>query len=333
KSSDTLEQINSSKWIPLGQPFNFSKGAIPAINFSEIETRYLLVSFDISDAGLIGNFGATGPMNVNQASFNIGKGVQNSSTVQKAPAPVIDFDFASFFTGSRVAFVSGGDIENVHYLLDEDPSTVYTFPEGEESVLILDLRKETKMSGFNSKYKATSPGQVEVYMLDHLPTYFYNKSESNVATIKDQNGMVQRAELAGLSDQDFQNFMAAQRSRRIISVPKSYFENLENAYKADVNASDERTISIINEIERRYVIFRFVPENTDSEAGIQSAVYRPGDASFSLRQAQSGSGMSFGGVQVIGDVEFEDVFVTMDQQISQPGPPGNTPASPPQISQ
>ncbi|MEM7791197.1 MAG: hypothetical protein AAF546_07340, partial [Verrucomicrobiota bacterium] len=41
KSSDTLEQINSSKWIPLGQPFNFSKGAIPAINFSEIETRYL----------------------------------------------------------------------------------------------------------------------------------------------------------------------------------------------------------------------------------------------------------------------------------------------------
>ncbi|MEM8867378.1 MAG: hypothetical protein AAGC73_03840 [Verrucomicrobiota bacterium] len=331
KSSDTLEPVNSAKWVPLNQPVSFSKGVIPSVSFSEIETRYLMVSFDISDTGLIGNFGATGPMSISQATFNIGKG-EDSSSVQKAASPIIDFDFASFFTGSRVVFISGGDIENVHYLLDEDPSTTYAFPEGEESVMILDLRKETKMSGFNSKYVAKSSGEVQVYMLDHLPTYFYEASQPTVATLTDQHGMVQRAELASYGKFSYDSFLAAQSAHQVVSVPTSYFDSIENAYSEDVMANDERTINIISEIERRYVVFRFIPSQGE-KAGVQSAVYRPGDAQFQIQQAQSGSGISFGGVQVIGDVEFEDIFVTMDEQITQPGPAGNTPLSPPQISQ
>lgn len=68
-SSDTLEEVESGKWATLTQAVNFNRGVIPSITFPEIETRYILIRFNIDKPGLIGNFGATGPLNITQAEF------------------------------------------------------------------------------------------------------------------------------------------------------------------------------------------------------------------------------------------------------------------------
>lgn len=73
-TSDTLEPIKSKQWTKLTKPVGFSNGVIPSITFPEIETRYILVHFEISNIGLIGNFGVTGPLATTQAGFTLGKG-------------------------------------------------------------------------------------------------------------------------------------------------------------------------------------------------------------------------------------------------------------------
>jgi hypothetical protein len=73
-ASDTLEPIESSQWLKLTNSAKFTEGVIPSVTFSEVETRYIQVHFEISNAGLIGNFGVTGPITTSRAEFTLDKG-------------------------------------------------------------------------------------------------------------------------------------------------------------------------------------------------------------------------------------------------------------------
>jgi len=329
KASDTLEEVESRNWIEVTDNVAFGQDEIPSVTFPEVNTRYLLISLDIEKAGKIGNFGATGPLKITEAEFTVGKGEETDDVI-KAQSPIIDFDFGASYTGSRIAFISGGPLEKVLNLLDEDPTTTYDFPNGEEAVMILDLKKETKFRTFTAQYTTSMSGLVQVYMVDHLPSYFENV-EPAVATAESPEGYVERAAIASNAD-DWQALLAA-RTYETVRVPESYFLEIENSYQARVSPNEDRAVQIFDELERRYVIFRFIPEGLDSDAGIESALYQPGVYDRTARRAQA-SPISFSGVQVIGDVEFEDIFFTMESEQGEPGgPPEDPPDDPPVISQ
>ena len=336
-SSDTLEPLKSGKWVPLTQPVEFDEANLPSVTFPEVETRFILVRLTISDGGLIGNFGATGPLNINEADFNIGK-AEEDDTVIKAKSPVIDYDFAPFYTGTRVLFISGGPMKNIHHLTDEDPTTQYAFPEDEESVMLLDLRKKTQLRTFAANFTTPQPGDVQVYLLDNLPGYFDNPRQPEVATLRDARGNVRRAELAAGATSGFRHFMAAQTSREVYSVPKSFFKDIEDSYSARAKAGQNRSIEVTDDLERRYVIFRFIPDAVkgDGSYATHTADYRPGADRVRFRRAQAGGnrGINFSDVQVIGDVEFDDIIFTMEEgQESKPsGSPEPPPQDPPVIS-
>ncbi|WP_269525661.1 hypothetical protein [Coraliomargarita parva] len=331
-SCDTLEPLESGKWVKVTDPVSFAKGVLPSITFPEVETRYLLVRFAIEDAGLIGNFGATGPLKITQAEFNVGKG-EETDTVNKAQSPIIDYDFASSYTGTRIAYVSGGPIDQIYNLIDEDPTTNYQFPSTEECVLILDLRKETQFRTFSAQYTTSISGLVQVYMTDSLPSYFEKVMQPEVATTRDADGFIQRAELADANSSDWGYLLTAANKYEVVRVPQDFFKEIEDSYTARVSSGEDRSVQIFDDLERRYVIFRFVPEAMESEPEIQTALYRPGSKAFELQKAQAAP-ISFSGVQVIGDVEFEDLFFTMDDDQGKPGnPPANPPENPPVISE
>ncbi len=328
---DTLEEIDSRFWVKLGDEVAFEKGVIPSVSFPEVETRYILVRFNIDSAGTIGNFGATGPLKITQAEFNIGKGESEEDVIQ-AQSPVIDYDFASGYTGTRIAYVSGGPLEEINNLIDEDPTTTYGFPSTEECVIIVDLRKETQMRTFVTNYRSEVPGLVQVYMVDQLPNYFENPEQIDVATIKRADGSVSRLELAASGDQ-FEYLMAAQEPREIVRVPEDYFLSIEDSYQARVSAEEDRHVQLFDDLERRYVIFRFTPQALEADSGIQTAVYRPGSTELKAQRAQA-SGISFGQIEVIGEVQFDDIFFTMEAEGGEPGgPPEDPPDDPPVISQ
>lgn len=329
-SSDTLEDVDSRFWMKLTEKVNFDKGVIPSVTFPEVETRYILVRFDIESAGTIGNFGATGPLKITQAEFNIGKGESEEEVIQ-TQSPVIDYDFASGYTGTRIAYVSGGDLDKIHNLIDEDPTTTYNFPSTEECVIIIDLRKETEMRTFVANYGADVPGLVQVYMIDQLPSYFENPEPVNVATIRRTDGSIARAEIAD-SGKGLDYLMAAQQPQEVVRVPEDYFLSIEDSYQARVSADEDRYVQLFDNLERRYVIFRFIPQAPENTA-IQTAVYRPGSSGMKVQRAQSG-GISFGQISVIGQVEFDDIFFTMESEQGEPGgPPEDPPDDPPVISQ
>ncbi len=333
-SSDTLEPLDSGKWVPLTQPVAFQKGAIPSATFPEVETRYILVRFNIEDAGLIGNFGATGPIDITQADFQVGKGEETDETI-KAQSPIIDYDFASAYTGTRFAFVSGGNLDNIFNMADEDPTSAYTFPAGEECVMVIDLRKETQMRTVAAQYTTQQAGLIQIYMVDFLPSHFYAPEQTNDATLTDANGHVQRAELAATGNNAFDFQLAAQSAQEIVRVPQEFFQEIEDSYSMQISANETRSVQIMDELERRFVIFRFVPDSVKQDTHVQQAVYVPGSTQLSIQQAQaSPSAISFGQVEVIGDVPFDEIIFTMETEQGEPGgPPEDPPDDPPVISE
>ncbi len=330
-SSDTLENLNSRFWTKLSEPVAFEKGVIPSVAFPEVETRYILVRFKIDSAGTIGNFGATGPLKITQAEFNIGKGEAEEEVIQ-AQSPIIDYDFASGYTGTRIAYISGGQMDQIYNLLDEDLTTTYNLPSVDECIIIVDLRKETQMRTFVANYRSEVPGLVQVYMVDNLPNYFENPEQINVATIQRADGTVARMELAANND-SLNYLMAAQQPREVVRVPEDYFLSIEDSYQARVSADEDRYVQLFDDLERRYVIFRFIPEDKLKSSDIQTAVYRPESSEFKARRAQS-TGITFSQISVIGDVKFDDLFFTMEAEDGEPGgPPEDPPDDPPVISQ
>ncbi len=331
-ASDTLEELNSRFWVKLSAPVPFEKGVIPSVSFAEVETRYILVRFKIDSAGTIGNFGATGPLKITQAKFNIGKGESEEDVIQ-AQSPLIDYDFASGYTGTRIAYVSGGPLEDINNLIDEDPTTTYSFPRTEECVVIVDMRKETQMRTFVANYRSETSGLVQIYMVDHLPSYFENPEQIDVATYKRPDGSVARLELAANGNQLEGMMAAAQEPREVVRVPEDYFLSIEDSYQARVSAESDRHVQLFDDLERRYIIFRFTPEGLTDGAKIQTAVYRPDSEGLNVQRAQS-TGISFGQIEVIGQVEFDDLFFTMESEGGEPGgPPEDPPDDPPVISE
>ncbi len=286
-----------------------------------------MVRFDISTTGLIGNFGITGPVNINQASIEFGKG-DESDDVTRAQSPIIDYDFGGAHTGTRILYVSGGTLDRIFALIDEDLTTTYQFPTNEESVVIMDLRKATQMHSITAEYTTSVPGTLQVFMVDTLPTYFSEPEKTGIATYTDEQGMLQRVELASAAN--FQPYLAASDAQEVIHVPESYFLEIEDSYTARIQAGHGHMHQIFDDIERRYVIYRFVPEAA-SATTIQTAKYVPGTTKSNAFRAQS-SPTSFGGIQVIGDIEFDDIVLTMDDNPLPPTgsvPPNTPPKLPP----
>lgn len=326
-SCDTLEPVDSQKWLPLTKVVEFDKGVIPSVAFAEAETRYMMVRFNIVNEGLIGNFGATGPLSINQTKITFGKGEEDDE-VQKVQSPLIDYDFAGAHTGSRVLFVSGGSVDQIFNLLDEDPSTNYNFPAGEECILILDLRKATQMRSISSQFNTPVDGTLQIYMTDTLPSRYKSKGSVEVATVTSPQGMIERAELAAIGS-GYQAILAKQEAYELVSVPESYFLDIEDSYKAYVTPDNHSAMQIMDDLEKRYVIYRFTPGAAE-QPSIQNAKFIPGETAAGVRQAQSGP-MSFGSIQVIGDVQFDDIILTQDDN---PIPPvGSAPPKDPPILQ
>jgi hypothetical protein len=122
------------------------------------------------------------------------------------------------------------------------------------------MRQEAQTRTFATKYSATENGVLQVYMVDYLPVYFDTPEDMGVATLTDTNGNVQRTDIASTGSAEFNYFMAAQKSRQIVTAPLSYFPETEDSYSANVSANEDRTVQIMNTLKLRYVIFRFISE-------------------------------------------------------------------------
>ncbi len=330
-SSDTLDPLASGKWVKLTQPVPFNEGVIPSATFAEVDTRYLLVRFNIATQGRIGHFGATGSMDITKAHIQIGKAEETEETI-KAQSPIIDYDFGAAYTGSRIIYASGGALEEVYNLQDDDPTTSHEFPGDEESIVIIDLRKKTQMRSIASHFNPGQAGTLQIYLTNHLPSEFTEDNQAAVATYTNELGHVERAELATNNDPNFEYLMAATTPQQIVRVPNDFFFDIEDSYSVYVKGEHTRLHHVFDEIERRYVIVRFTPEALASDYKVQTAHYTPGSADLRIHKAQAAPApFSFGGVDVIGDVPFEDIFFTADPGQGEPGPPPPPPPPPPPV--
>ena len=330
-SSNALDPLETGKWVKLTQPIAFQQGVIPSTTFAEVDTRYLLVRFNIIEKGRIGQFGATGPLNITQADIQLGKGEATEETI-KAQSPVIKYDFGAAYTGSRIIYASGGALDSVLNLQDDDPTTTYEFPGGEESIAIVDLRKKTQMRTISMNFNAGNQGTLQLYLTNHLPEEFTSDKQTGVATFTNELGHAERAQLAANDDSNFEFFMAAQQQQQIVRVPSDFFYDIEDSFTVEVKGESTRVQHTFDEIERRYVIVRYIPESLKSDYKIQPAQYTLATSDLRVQRAQAAQApFSFGGIGAIGDVPFDDLIFTMDAEQGPAGPPPPPPPPPPVI--
>jgi len=330
-SSNVLDPLEAGKWVKLTQPIAFLEGDIPSTTFTEVDTRYLLVRFNIINQGRIGQFGATGPLNITQANIQLGKGEETEETI-KVQSPIIKYDFGAAYTGSRIIYASGGALDSVLNLQDDDPTTSYEFPRDEESIAIVDLRKKTQMRTIALNFNKGNQGTLQLYLTNHLPEEFSSDKQTGVATFTNKLGHTERAQLAANGDSNFEFFMAAQQEQQIVRVPSDFFYDIEDSFTVEVKRENTGVQHTFDEIERRYVIVRYIPENLKSDYKIQPAKYTLENSDFRIQRAQAAPApFSFGGISAIGDVPFDDLIFTMDAELAPAGPPPGSPPGPPVI--
>ena len=330
-SSNVLDPLEAGKWVKLTQPIAFHQGDIPSTTFAEVDTRYLLVRFNIINKGRIGQFGATGPLNITQANIQLGKGEATEETI-KTQSPVIEYDFGAAYTGSRIIYASGGALDSALNLQDDDPTTSYEFPGGEESIAIVDLRKKTQMRTISMNFNAGNQGTLQLYLTNHLPEEFTSDKQTGVATFTNELGHTERAQLAANDDSDFEFFMAAQQQQQIVRVPSDFFYDIEDSFTVEVKGESTRVQHTFDEIERRYVIVRYIPESLKSDYKIQPAKYTLATSDLRIQRAQAAPRpFIFGGIDAIGDVPFDELIFTMDAEQGPAGPPPGSPPGPPVI--
>ncbi|MFQ3226252.1 MAG: hypothetical protein ACI8Z5_002524 [Lentimonas sp.] len=103
-SSNTLDPLNSGKWVTLTQTVAFNEGVIPSATSAEIETRYLLVRFNIASQGRIGHFGATGTIDItkNQHSNRERRGHRRNDLATVPPRSTTTLDPPKLEVASHV---------------------------------------------------------------------------------------------------------------------------------------------------------------------------------------------------------------------------------------
>ena len=327
-TSNTLQPSKDDKWLPVTpQPVSFGRGEIPSLSFAEIETRYLLVRLNVQQPGEIGSIGATGPANITEVAFDSGK-EKEEHTVDKAKSPIVDYDYGSAFAGARVRYVSGGAVDNIFALIDDDPTTAYSFPRGQEAIIVLDMANPTEFRSVNASIRAAEPGILHIYLTSQLADAFETSEPIGVATLTNPDGHTERIEFADGADAP--SLLAGNIPREFVRVPIDYFRSIVHTHSVHITPDSDPCVKIFDQIKHRYVIFRFIPDNANALPEMQTANYDPSGAPFEIVRAAAPAPSGFSGVSVIGQVQVDDVIFTMEQE--PVGPPPPPPPPPPPLS-
>jgi hypothetical protein len=144
-----------------------SQGAFAA-KIGPGEAKYVKLNFDITHPGRIAAFGVYATPAL--SDFMMPRPRKVSFEEDSASFALINFNFSDVHAKARGLYVSSGDVNQVNYMIDDQPATAYQFANDDAApTAVIDLGRERNLSRLAAIY-ASQPGSVDFYVLRSLPT-------------------------------------------------------------------------------------------------------------------------------------------------------------------
>lgn len=256
RSSMVQRSLRSGRWAAVGEPIEFKPGEEVQIDFAYRTSQFLHVSLDISKPGTIGSFNVFGTERISDVRLDRER--VNQTAALASNAPMIDYDYASLYSGSAVTHISSGDLVSANEMIDDDIRTGYTFDEEAESLVVLDLEEETYYDEVTIVFDA-GPGRMEIYNFSILPSALYETEAEEgveiaradaVAEPRRPSSRMQRGGAPGGSGPTY---------LPIVRVPPEFWDEHRPDHVKTVENPEENIEVEMEVMFGRYVLFRWVP--------------------------------------------------------------------------
>lgn len=171
---------NSPEWHRV-ETAAISQG-VAATKIGPTEAKYVRLNFNIAHPGRIAAFGiyATPAL----SDFTMPRPRKVSFEKSSPSFALIDFNFSDVHAKARGLYVSSGDVNQVNYMIDDQPATAYQFANDDAApTAVIDLGRERNLSRLAAIY-ASQPGSVDFYILRNLPTGASEESSSNDVNVQ-----------------------------------------------------------------------------------------------------------------------------------------------------
>lgn len=287
--ANALVRSDSEEWKVLTDPIPFDSEGYISARFDEVDTKHLMVVFDIVETGSIGIFGIYGDMSL--AETRIPRTREDAEEVvleSTTPEETTKFNFGSIHGGSRITHINTDDTGSVESIIDDDVETSYQFPpDSKEDVVIVDMTEQQDVNRVSMLFES-GPGVFDFYMTNDLPddmeliegesaeeappaeastseVELIDPDSEDMASIWEQEMLAQRpvllaAQPGGLGELLAIGAMLFAQDLQKVVLPQSFFENNEFAMQFEVDGSEGRFRADFETITTRYLIIRFLPD-------------------------------------------------------------------------
>ncbi|MEO8438768.1 MAG: hypothetical protein ABI540_00970 [Spartobacteria bacterium] len=214
-----------------------------ASNFGPGEAKYVRLDFDVTQPGRIAAFGVYATPAL--ADFTMPRPRKVSFEEDSASFALINFSFSDVHAKARGLYASSGNLEQVNYMIDDQPATAYEFASNDASpTAVIDLGRERNLSRLSAIY-AAQPGSVDFYVLRNLPGQALEDSSSGVQQIAN---VEQGADLPAS-----------------LKISEQAFAGLKPVGSV-VSSGDGRASVDFPEVAGRYVMLKWHPSPNSAEA-------------------------------------------------------------------
>lgn len=145
------------------------------------EAKYVKLKFNITQSGRIAAFGVYATPAL--SDFTMPRPRKVSFEESSASFALINFNFSDVHAKARALYVSSGDVNQVNYMIDDQPATAFQFANDDAApTAVIDLGRERNLSRLAAIY-ASQPGSIDFYVLRGLPVERPQESSSNDAAV------------------------------------------------------------------------------------------------------------------------------------------------------
>ncbi|SRR5581483_9777077 len=159
----------SSKWTPVEGTIAFSKKRTFDLSLLGVEAKFVRLTFHVQKQGRIAALGLYGQQSLHQFAERQGHLIQVANTmIASRAADRVNFNFANTYARARVRFVSSGAVVDSSKMIDDDPTTAYTFsPTDSHPTVVVELSDVQRLHRVSAIYDMQA-GRLDVYALSTL---------------------------------------------------------------------------------------------------------------------------------------------------------------------
>lgn len=247
------------EWLPIeGGSATFGPGDRVDLRLDVVETRFLHVRFDITEPGGIAGFGVYSEIVIADTEFRPVKRTEE----ELAAANTIAFDYASLYAGSAITHISGGELQTVNRMIDDDIKTFYEMEIGPDDrlTMVLDLKQQYDASRISLIFSAPA-GELEFYFLENL-----NPEESiEIEEVSAEHPLMRNLRRVPLAlNLTGQVILANATPVRLVRFDEDYFEEREPVLRRPIEAGRQRLRHEFPMLSGQYLVMRFVPEEAET---------------------------------------------------------------------